>query len=112
MVHQLHPGSLGQDAGRRGSIILKPVSGRWDRLHFKSISMSTTRQLALEASVRFTNRDKYDVKEMLKNAEAIEDWLNRDLPKLKFVNNNGGEPLSDDADPVIQSDMTKIIDRL
>lgn len=74
--------------------------------------MSTSRQIALEASVRFTDRAKNGVKEMLKNADAIEDWLNRDLPKLKFVDNNGAEPLPDSADPVMEADMARLKDRM
>lgn len=41
--------------------------------------MSTTRELALEAAVRFTDRARYSTDIMLKNAELIENWLNRDL---------------------------------
>lgn len=74
--------------------------------------MSTTRQIALEASVRFTDRAKYDTTEMLRNAALIEDWLNRDIPKLKFADNNGAEPLPDDADPVMEADMAGISNRL
>jgi hypothetical protein len=47
------------------------------------------RRLALESSVRFTDRAKNTVDTMLKNAETIEGWLNRDIPKLKFVDKNG-----------------------
>lgn len=79
-------------------------------LPLKSTVMSTTRQLALEASVRFTDRNKNGVKEMLKNAEAIEDWLNRDLPKLKFVDNNGAEPFLDYIDPTIEAYAAKMRD--
>lgn len=44
--------------------------------------MATTRELALEAAVRFTDRAKYTTESMLKNAETIEGWLNRDFEAL------------------------------
>jgi hypothetical protein len=56
----------------------------------------TTREIALEASVRFTDRNRFDLKKMLENAQSIEEWLNRDLPKLKFLDNNGSEPVQAD----------------
>lgn len=43
--------------------------------------MPTNRELALEAAVRFTDRNKFAIDSMLKNAEKIEGWLSRDLPE-------------------------------
>ena len=57
----------------------------------------TTRELALEAAVRFTDRNKFSIDTMLTNAYKIEDWLNRDIPKLKFMDNNGADLKIDDA---------------
>lgn len=45
--------------------------------------MPTNRELALEAAVRFTDRNKFAIDTMLKNAEKIEVWLSRDLPERK-----------------------------
>lgn len=45
--------------------------------------MPTNRELALEAAVRFTDRNKFAIDTMLKNAEKIEGWLSRDLPERK-----------------------------
>jgi hypothetical protein len=57
----------------------------------QSSNMTTTnRQLALEAAVRFTDRARYTTENMLKNAEAIEKWLNRPLP----IQSEGGKVLT------------------
>jgi hypothetical protein len=47
----------------------------------------TSRELALEAAVRFTDRNKFAIDTMLKNADKIEAWLNRDLPKSQVMGN-------------------------
>lgn len=50
--------------------------------------MPTNRELALEAAVRFTDRNKFAIDTMLKNAEKIEVWLSRNLPERKPDENN------------------------
>lgn len=49
--------------------------------------MSTSREIALESAVRFTERGKNTVKDMLRNAEAIEEWLNRGFKADGFNKN-------------------------
>lgn len=61
--------------------------------------MTTIRQIALEASVRFTDRNKNGVKEMLKNADIIEEWLNREPFTAKFLDKDGVERHLPSGDP-------------
>jgi hypothetical protein len=58
----------------------------------------TSRELALEAAVRFTDRNKFAIDTMLKNADKIEAWLNRDQPE-----NSGGIEAGTKKETTIQS---------
>lgn len=59
----------------------------------------TNRELALETASRFTDRHRFTVDTMLRNAEKIEEWLNRDVNAVRvapeeFFNIKDGKLLS------------------